>query len=86
MTKSKYLFLSLLFFLNSVAAAAQAVQDKSGPNTVEMADAMRAEGKIYVVVAIIIIILTGMFVYLFLLDRKMKKLENSISEKEGQTK
>jgi hypothetical protein len=86
MTKSKYLFLSLFFLWNSIAAAAQAVQDKSGPQTVEMADAMRAEGKIYVVVAIIIIILAGMFVYLFLLDRKMKKLENIISEKERQTK
>jgi hypothetical protein len=86
MTKSKYLFPALFFFLNSIAAAAQSVLEKSGPNTVQMADGMRAEGKIYVVVAIIIIILVGMFVYLFLLDRKMKKLENIISEKERQTK
>jgi hypothetical protein len=86
MTKSRHLFLLLLFFWNSIAAIAQSAQDKGGPNDVQMADAMRAEGKIYVVVAIIIIVLAGMFVYLFLLDRKLKKLENLIGEKERQTK
>jgi CcmD family protein len=44
----------------------------------EMADAFRAEGKIYVVVAIILIVLTGLIVYLFLLDRKLNKLEGMI--------
>jgi len=51
----------------------------------EMADAFRADGKIYVVVAIILIVLTGLIVYLFMLDRKMKKLEKMLEEKE-QTK
>lgn len=45
--------------------------------TVEMADAMRADGKIYVVVAVISIILTGLFVYLFTIDRKVSKLEKN---------
>ena len=53
---------------------------------VEMADGMRQEGKIYVLVAIILIVLTGLFVYLFLLDRKIKRLENLVREKESQTK
>ena len=44
----------------------------------EMADAFRAEGKIYVVVAIVLIVLTGLIVYLFLLDRKLSKLEEAI--------
>lgn len=47
----------------------------------EMADTMRAEGKIYVVVAIILIVLVGMIVYLFALDRKVAKLENRLKEK-----
>ena len=47
----------------------------------EMADAFRAEGKIYVVVAIILIVLAGLVAYLFLLDRKMKKLERMIEIK-----
>lgn len=41
----------------------------------EMADGMRAEGKIYVVVAIIVTILVGLFAYLFSLDRKITRLE-----------
>ena len=40
-----------------------------------MADAMRANGKIYVVVAVVLIVLTGMFIYLIRLDRKINKLE-----------
>ena len=51
-------------------------------NDVEMADTMRAEGKIYVVVGIILIILIGLIAYLFALDRKVKKLEDRLSEKQ----
>ncbi len=52
-----------------------------GQADVEMADGMRSEGKIYVVVGIILIVLTGLVVYLVLLDRKVKKLENLLGEK-----
>ena len=52
-----------------------------GQGDVEMADSMRSEGKIYVVVGIIVIILTGLVVYLFMLDRKVRKLENLVGEK-----
>ncbi len=48
---------------------------------VEMADTMRSEGKIYVLVAIILIILFGLMAYLFLLDRKITRLEDRTSEK-----
>ena len=48
---------------------------------VEMADTMRAEGKIYVVVAIILIVLIGLVTFLFLLDRKVKKLEDKLDGK-----
>jgi hypothetical protein len=47
----------------------------------EMADVMRSEGKIYVVVGIILIVLTGLVAYLFILDRKVKKLENLLGER-----
>ena len=43
---------------------------------VPMADGMRSEGKIYVVVAIALVILLGLVGYLFLLDRKVSKVEN----------
>lgn len=47
----------------------------------EMADVMRSEGKIYVVVAIILLVLTGLIFYLFLMDRKVNNLEKMINDK-----
>ena len=46
----------------------------------EMADTFRKEGKIYVVVAVALVILTGIFVYLFLLDRKVSKIEKQLKK------
>jgi hypothetical protein len=65
--------LCCILLLISASAKAQ--------SQVEMADGMRAEGKIYVVVAIILIILTGFILYLAILDRKVKKLENLLADK-----
>lgn len=41
----------------------------------EMADAMRSNGKIYVVVAIILTILLGLLFYVARVDKKIKQLE-----------
>lgn len=41
----------------------------------EMADTMRSNGKIYVVVAVCLIILIGLFLYVMGIDRKVRKLE-----------
>lgn len=57
-------------------ASATFAQDQS----VEMADTMRANGKIYVVVGIILIILIGFISYLFILDKKMTRLEKEIKK------
>ena len=46
-----------------------------GQEKVEMADSMRSNGKIYVVVAVCLIILIGLFVYVLSVDRKLKRLE-----------
>ena len=46
--------------------------------TNEPADFMRSDGKIYVVVAVIVTIITGIFFYLLNLDRKIKKLERGL--------
>ncbi len=43
--------------------------------TPDMADAMRANGKIYVVVAVCLTILLGLIAYVFAIDRKISKLE-----------
>ncbi len=42
---------------------------------VEMADTMRSNGKIYVVVAVILAIFAGIILYLVRLDRKISRLE-----------
>ena len=46
-----------------------------------MADTMRAEGKIYVVVGILVLILVGLIGYLALLDRKVGRLEKRLNDK-----
>lgn len=43
--------------------------------TVEMADAMRQNGKIYVVIAVILTILAGLILYLVRIDRRLSQLE-----------
>ena len=48
---------------------------------VPMADGMRAEGKIYVVVAIILVILGGLLVYLFRMDKKITRLEKNLDKR-----
>lgn len=41
----------------------------------EMADTMRSNGRIYVVVAVVVTILLGLILYMARLDRKMTRLE-----------
>jgi tRNA(Phe) wybutosine-synthesizing methylase Tyw3 len=48
---------------------------------VEMADLLRSNGKIYVVVAVLTIIMTGLLIYLVSLEKKLNKLEKKITEK-----
>ena len=43
-------------------------------STVEMADVMRSEGKIYVVVGALLLVFGAMSLYLFFLDRKIRQL------------
>ena len=45
---------------------------------VEMADTMRSNGKIYIVVAVCLTILIGLFLYVFSLDRKLSKFEKEV--------
>jgi len=41
---------------------------------VEMADHFRANGKIYVVIAVLVVILSGLFLYVARLDRKDQQI------------
>ncbi|MEO8770855.1 MAG: CcmD family protein [Ferruginibacter sp.] len=46
-------------------------------NKVEMADTMRSNGKIYIVVAVCLTILIGLFLYIMRIDMKMSKIEKN---------
>ena len=66
-------FLALTFlFLSTLCCFSQEV---------EMADGMRAEGKIYVVVAVLVTILLGIILFLIMIDRKISDVEKKLREK-----
>lgn len=54
------------FILNLVIAFQEVV----------MADGLRSEGKIYVVVVVFILILSALFLYLYRLEKKIDNLNN----------
>jgi CcmD family protein len=68
MKKAVKILLGLLLIINPTLFAQDA----------QMADTMRAEGKIYVVVAIILVIFLGLVAYLAYTDRKVSKLEKRL--------
>lgn len=72
-TKIKSLIGLLVAVLLPLAVSAQ--------QEIEMADMMRAEGKIYVVVAVVTIILIGLLLYVWRLDKKISLLEQTVSQK-----
>ena len=63
----------LLLFCWILALPVVAQPDTSKP--VEMADGLRANGKIYVVVLVLVTILAGVLFYIVRLDRKISRLE-----------
>ena len=66
----KYCLTMLLLTLSGALLA----QDATGQG-VEMADPMRSNGKIFVVVAVVLTIFAGLALYLWRLDRKIDRLE-----------
>lgn len=67
---------TLLACLMTLALWAQPTGDTS---KVQMADKFRADGKIYVVIAVLVTILLGLFIYVIRLDRKITKLEKDFN-------
>jgi CcmD family protein len=63
----------LLLLVTALSATSVFAQE----NKVEMADVMRSNGKIYIVVTICLTILAGLFFYVFTLDRKIARFEKS---------
>ena len=72
MRKIKYLSTFIISLLSTLINYAQT--DKA-----EMADTMRSNGRIYVVVAVVVLILLGLFLYLLRLDKKITRIEKNNS-------
>jgi CcmD family protein len=63
----------LLTLVSTLHALAQGSQ-------IEMADRLREDGKIWVVVGVIVLIFIGIAIYLVLLDRKVARLEKQVKQ------
>lgn len=70
MKKLKHAGLLLFLLISSALLHAQGEPEKTGFGNI-----MRSNGRIYVVVAVVVTILLGLLLYLVRLDRKMSRLE-----------
>jgi K+-transporting ATPase A subunit len=75
LSRAVALLLPLLLLASAAFAQAPAAVEP------EMADALRASGKIYVVVLVLVIIVTGLLVYLVRLDGKVSRLERDVENR-----
>ena len=62
-------------FLIACCVLSTAAMAQPNSTAADSTDFMRSNGKIYVVVAVAAVIITGLFLYLLNLERKIKKLE-----------
>jgi CcmD family protein len=74
LSRAVALLLPLLLLGGAALAQAPAAQP-------EMADALRANGKIYVVVLVLVIIVVGLLAYLVRLDGKVGRLEKEVENR-----
>ncbi|MFY0687818.1 MAG: hypothetical protein JXQ90_11665 [Cyclobacteriaceae bacterium] len=70
---NRYTSIILIIMISSLSAL--------GQSDIEMADNFRGEGKIYVVVAVVLTILAGVFLSLFKAEKRIKKLEKELEER-----
>ena len=80
MNKNFFLLFVKRLSLTVVAVLFSIISFAQEKTEVDMADIMRSNGKIYVVVAVCLIILIGLFLYVMNIDRKLRKLEKESSE------
>lgn len=78
MKKIVFVLLTLCFTGWSTLAAIAQQAEPVRSSSVEMADSLRADGKIYVVVLVVAILFTFLMLYLLLTDRQVKKLEKEV--------
>ena len=73
MNKLNRIALALFLCMFTLLSFAQPTTSQQAAPT----DLMRSNGKIYVVVAVIVTIVVGLFIYLVNLDKKITKLEKN---------
>lgn len=78
MEKFRRVAIFTAFFLLSICSFSQPA---SSDAPVEMADTFYSQGKVFVVVVVVSMVVIGMLFYLFLLDRKLKRLEKELNNK-----
>ena len=74
----------LAFVAFSIVSLLIQAQENINQKT-EMADLMRSNGKIYVVISVIVTILAGLIIYLIRVDQKIGRLEKEFSNKPANT-
>jgi hypothetical protein len=74
------LIMTILLAINFAGSYNVFGQYSSDHDRVEMADKFRQDGKIYVVVAIIGVVLAGMFIYTIRIDQKIRRLEDEFNK------
>lgn len=75
MIKQKYQQLIYRFFLLAILCTCFTLTNVAQSSEPEMADTMRSNGKIYVVVAVCLTLLIGLFLYMIRVERMVRKLE-----------
>lgn len=73
MQTKKLFSLLLVMILSTLPGFAQ--------DQIEMADLMRSNGKIYVVVAVAATVMAGLIIYLISIDRKVSSIEKKLKNK-----
>lgn len=68
------IFRKIIMLCFLLASALTAMAQNTAADA-KMADTMRSNGRIYVVVAVVLTILLGLLLYVYRLDRKIAKLE-----------
>jgi len=80
----KVLKVIVFFLLSFIIFIPYSIAQEMDEKSVDMADTMRTEGKIYVVVAVVVILFTGLFIYAINTDRKLSRIEKEIQSLKSQ--
>ena len=74
----KIIIACLCILLNFMVLVPFSMAQDMESNDIEMGDSMRSEGKIYVVVLVVVIVFTGLIAYTINTDRKLNRIEKEV--------